>query len=124
LHADERKLKQILFNLLSNAVKYTREGGTITIDAGLGSEEVELRVKDSGIGIAPADLDRVFGEFEQVETTYGRTQQGTGLGLALAKRLIEMHGGCICAQSDGEGRGSTFAFTLPVKGQEAEEREE
>jgi len=115
LRADERKLKQILFNLLSNAVKYTPGGGAIGIDGELGSEEIELRVKDSGIGLSAGDLTRVFGEFEQVETEYGRTQQGTGLGLALTKRLIELHGGSICAQSEGEGKGSTFCFSLPIR---------
>ncbi|MFC2079489.1 ATP-binding protein [Candidatus Bipolaricaulota bacterium] len=122
--ADERKLKQIMFNLLSNAAKYTPDGGSIRADARYENDEIVIRVSDTGIGIAREDLERVFEEFEQIDSDYAKTQQGTGLGLALTRRLVELHGGRIWAESEGEGLGSTFTFTLPAKGPEAEGRED
>jgi len=118
LHADERKLKQILFNLLSNATKYTLDGGSITVDAKRGEDEIVIRVQDTGIGIATEDLERVFEEFEQIDSGYAKTQQGTGLGLALTKRLVGLHGGHIWVESEGEGKGSTFTFTIPIRQEE------
>lgn len=79
-------------------------------------ELLRIEVTDTGIGIRPPDLKRVFGKFEQVDSSYARKQQGTGLGLALTKRLVEMHGGQIDAASEGEGKGSTFTVVLPVAG--------
>lgn len=122
--ADERKLKQILFNLLSNAAKYTPDGGAISVVAECGKDEIIVQVADTGIGIANEDLARVFEEFEQIDSSYAKTQQGTGLGLALTKRLVELHGGRIWAESAGIGKGSTFAFTLPLEVVNAEERED
>jgi len=124
LHADERKLKQILFNLLSNAAKYTPDGGAISVVAECGKDEIVVRVIDTGIGIAGEDLERVFEEFEQIDSGYAKTQPGTGLGLALTKRLVELHGGRIWAESKGEGKGCTFSFTIPILEHETEEREE
>jgi phosphate/phosphite/phosphonate ABC transporter binding protein len=124
LHADELKLKQILFNLLSNAVKYTQDGGSITVEAERGDEEIVIRVRDTGIGIAAENLERVFEEFEQIDSGYAKTQQGTGLGLALTKRLVGLHGGHIWVESEGEGKGSTFTFTIPIRQEEGNIEEE
>jgi len=118
LFADEGKFKQILYNLLSNAIKFTPDGGRVTLTASLGApgECLRISVADTGIGIKPEDHERVFQEFEQVDSSYGRQQQGTGLGLALTKRLVEMHGGEILVQSEGiEGKGSVFTFVIPIQ---------
>jgi signal transduction histidine kinase len=113
LNADERKVKQILLNLLSNAVKFTPEGGRITVAAHQLGNMVEIAVTDTGIGIAPEDHAAVFEEFKQVGTDYTRKAEGTGLGLALTRRLVELHGGAMRLESE-PGKGSTFAFTLPL----------
>jgi signal transduction histidine kinase/HAMP domain-containing protein len=112
--ADERKIKQVLLNLLSNAVKFTPEGGKITMSAIMNGEAVAVSVADTGIGIAPEDQETVFEEFRQVGTDYARKREGTGLGLALARRLVELHGGKLSLQSE-LGKGSTFTFTIPVR---------
>jgi signal transduction histidine kinase len=111
---DERKVKQILLNLLSNAVKFTPEGGRISLKAGRRDGMVEVAVTDSGIGIAPEDQAAIFEEFRQVGSDDARKQEGTGLGLTLAKKFVELHGGRIWVQSQ-VGQGSTFTFTLPVQ---------
>ena len=110
---DERKVKQVLLNLLSNAVKFTPEGGRISLKAGRTDGMVEIAVTDTGIGIAPEDQAAIFEEFRQVGTDETRKQEGTGLGLTLAKKFVELHGGRIWVESE-PGRGSTFTFTLPV----------
>jgi signal transduction histidine kinase len=110
---DERKVKQVLLNLLSNAVKFTPEGGRISLKAAGGDGVVEIAVTDTGIGIAPEDQAAIFEEFRQVGSDEIRKQEGTGLGLTLARKFVELHGGRIWVQSD-VGRGSTFTFTLPV----------
>jgi signal transduction histidine kinase len=110
---DERKIKQILLNLLSNAVKFTPEGGRIGIKARQADGAVEISVSDTGIGIAPEDQPRIFEEFRQVGTDYAHKVEGTGLGLTLAKKFVELHGGKIWVESE-VGRGSTFTFTLPI----------
>src|SRR6185437_12757521 len=118
LFADEAKFKQILYNLLSNAIKFTPDGGMVSVTATLATpgESLKIAVADTGIGIKPEDHERVFQEFEQVDSSYGRQQQGTGLGLALTKRLVEMHGGQIQVQSEGiEGLGSIFTFAIPLR---------
>ena len=112
LNADERKLKQILLNLLSNAVKFTPEGGRITVTARRNGNWVEIAVSDTGIGIAPEDHAAVFEEFKQVGTDYTRKAEGTGLGLALTRKLVQLHGGEMHLESE-LGKGSTFLFTLP-----------
>jgi len=110
---DERKIKQILLNLLSNAVKFTPEGGRITINARLTNGSVEISVSDNGVGIAPEDQPKIFEEFRQVGSDYARKSEGTGLGLTLAKKFVELHGGKIWVESE-VGKGSTFIFTLPI----------
>jgi signal transduction histidine kinase len=111
---DERKVKQILLNLLSNAVKFTPEGGRIEVRAAPLDGAVAIAVSDTGIGIAPGDQETIFEEFRQVNTDYVRKREGTGLGLSLARKLVELHGGKIGVTS-AVGQGSTFTFTLPVR---------
>jgi signal transduction histidine kinase len=113
IHADERKFKQVMLNLLSNAVKFTPEGGSITVAAREVDGMMEVSVTDTGIGIAPEDCEAVFEEFRQVGQDAERKAQGTGLGLALTRKFIELHGGKIWLTST-VGKGSTFYFTLPI----------
>lgn len=123
LVADERKLKQILYNLLSNSIKFTPRGGRIDIKACTKLLEPEdstkrgvlqVSVTDSGVGIKRENLDRVFEYFEQIENSSTRKHEGTGIGLALTRRLVELHEGRIWVESQGEGKGSAFYFTLPL----------
>ncbi len=111
---DERKIKQILLNLLSNAVKFTSEGGRIGIKAIPVDGSVEISVSDTGIGIAPKDQEKIFEEFRQVGTADAQKHEGTGLGLTLAKKFVELHGGRIWVESE-VGKGSSFTFTLPER---------
>ncbi len=139
--ADKRKLKQIMFNLLSNAAKFTPHGGEIRVTADLISKfgvriselekegkiisdqsaicnlqsAIEISVADTGIGISSEDQENIFHEFYQVKGNIKNKTPGTGLGLSLSKSLVEMHEGKIWVESDGEGKGSRFSFTLPVK---------
>ncbi|HEY3951374.1 PAS domain-containing sensor histidine kinase [Phenylobacterium sp.] len=118
VEADYRAVKQVLLNLLSNAIKFTPRGGTITIGAErredpLG-ERVRVIVQDTGIGIPPEDLARLAKPFEQIEGQHTKTQQGTGLGLALTKSLVEMHGGLLDLRS-APGQGTSAMFSLPVR---------
>ena len=110
---DERKIKQILLNLLSNAVKFTAEGGRVDVDASLADGAVEISVSDNGIGIAKEDQEAIFEEFRQAGGNYAQKREGTGLGLTLTKRFVELHGGKIWVESEA-GKGSTFTFTLPI----------
>jgi signal transduction histidine kinase len=112
--ADERKVKQILLNLLSNAIKFTREGGQVALTATTAADIVTIAVTDTGVGIAPEDQAAIFEEFRQVGGEDARTQEGTGLGLTLARKFVELHRGRIGVQSQ-VGQGSTFSFTLPVR---------
>jgi PAS domain S-box-containing protein len=133
INADERKLKQIIYNLLSNAIKFTPDGGTIRLNArqvepsaladrkigeghpdGNGHRYLEFAVVDTGIGITPENQERIFGRFERVDESMNRKYEGTGLGLALSKDLVELHGGRIWVESEGEGKGSAFHFVLPL----------
>ncbi len=131
LFADEKKFKQIMFNLLSNAIKFTPDGGNVSVTAALQSlkgadskpvaQFLRVAVADTGIGIKPQDQERIFREFEQVDSSHGRQQQGTGLGLALTQKFVEMHGGRIWVTSEGVGgKGSTFIFTIPIAKTEAD----
>jgi PAS domain S-box-containing protein len=111
---DQQKFKQIVYNLLSNAVKFTDEGGQVEVIANrLDGQRFRLSVRDTGIGIKAEDLQRLFKEFEQLETGTDRRFEGTGLGLALTKKLVELQGGFISVESDS-GKGSTFSVVLPL----------
>jgi signal transduction histidine kinase len=115
---DVRKVKQVVINLLSNAVKFTPAGGRITLGARRVGEAVEIAVTDTGIGIAADQQELVFEEFRQAGGEYLRKSEGTGLGLSLARRFVELHGGTIRVES-APGHGSTFAFILPRRVPEA-----
>jgi two-component system cell cycle sensor histidine kinase PleC len=118
VEADYRAVKQVLLNLLSNAIKFTPRGGQVTVRAEgrmdpLG-ERIRVTVQDTGIGIAQDDLARLARPFEQVENQHSKTTQGTGLGLALTKSLVEMHGGLLELKS-APGKGTLASFSLPVR---------
>jgi signal transduction histidine kinase len=132
IEGDARKLKQILYNLLSNSVKFTPGGGNICLAARRHSEDstlefdelypemsrggsdfLEISVRDSGIGLKEEDKERIFYPFEQAESSRSRKYQGTGLGLSLTRRLVELHKGRIWAESEGVGNGSSFRFIIP-----------
>jgi signal transduction histidine kinase len=110
--ADERRVRQIVFNLLSNAVKFTPPDGRVDVSTRLDDGQVEIAIADTGPGIAAEDLEMIFEEFEQAGEGK-QAEEGTGLGLPLSRKLVELHGGRIWAKS-AVGRGSTFCFTLPV----------
>jgi two-component system OmpR family sensor kinase/two-component system sensor histidine kinase BaeS len=112
---DEQRLKQVLFNLVSNALHHTPTGGTITTEGEVKEDRVVIRVRDTGSGIPPEDLPHIFDRFYRADRSRTRTTGGSGLGLTVSKRIIEMHGGQIWAQS-WLGAGSTFAFSLPLNG--------
>ncbi len=115
IDADYRGLKQVVLNLISNAVKFTPEGGHIVVAISREDDErLRVAVTDTGIGIAPEDLNRLARPFEQVEGQHSKTTQGTGLGLALTKSLIELHGGTLSIESE-PGRGTTVSFDLPIR---------
>jgi GAF domain-containing protein/anti-sigma regulatory factor (Ser/Thr protein kinase) len=111
---DERKIRQVLLNLLSNAVKFTPEGGRVGVSATAADGVIAISVSDTGVGIAPEDQEAIFEEFRQVGRDDARKQEGTGLGLTLAKKFVELHGGRITVRSQ-VGQGSTFTFTLPLR---------
>jgi signal transduction histidine kinase len=111
---DERKFKQILLNLLTNAIKFTPENGMVRLAAAPADDGYAFSVTDTGIGIAAEDLDRVFDEFQQVGNDSARKAEGTGLGLSLTRRLVELHGGTIRVSS-APGKGSAFTFTFPAR---------
>jgi PAS domain S-box-containing protein len=111
--ADQRKLKQILFNLLSNAVKFTPAAGTVEVTAVRDGDFIEISVADTGIGIKGEDIQKLFQAFTQLESVYTKGFEGTGLGLALTRQLVELHGGRIWVKSEF-GTGSTFSFTVPL----------
>lgn len=112
--ADERKFKQIMLNLLSNAIKFTPDGGQVSVLAVKEDDVLKVSVQDTGIGIAVENLDKVFDEFQQVGSTSDMKHQGTGLGLALTRTFVEMHGGELHVESE-LNKGSTFIFTLPIQ---------
>jgi len=112
VRTDERRLKQLLYNFLSNALKFTPEGGEIVIDVRRLGDDVRISVADTGVGIPLAEQERIFESFYQVDSTLTKNQQGTGLGLALVRRIAEMHGGRVWLQSE-VGEGSTFYVQWP-----------
>jgi len=112
--ADATRLTQIVANLLNNAAKYTPEGGHIQVLAERDGDEAVITVQDSGIGLSPDMLPRVFDMFAQVDRSMERAQGGLGIGLALVKRLVDMHGGSVHATSDGPDRGCRFVVRLPL----------
>lgn len=114
LDADLTRLAQVFSNLLTNSAKYTPPGGQIRVAAERRGEEVVVSVTDSGIGIPPESLGNIFDMFSQVDRSIERSTGGLGIGLALVKGLVEMHGGTVTAASEGDGKGSTFTVTLPV----------
>jgi len=137
VRADERKLKQILYNLLSNAVKFSPNGGRVTVLgeilrreegrwtdrggegipaalAGGDGSWLKVTVRDTGIGIPREDLERIFEPFEQGDSSNTRRFQGTGLGLSLTRKLVELHGGAVWAESPGPGQGATMSFVIPI----------
>ena len=119
ISADADRLQQIVWNLMSNAIKFTPEGGVIKVSVARAGSSVELTVSDSGAGIAPEFLPHAFERFRQAETGTRRRYGGLGLGLAIVRHLVELHGGTVSAESEGEGRGATFRVRLPVSGRRA-----
>jgi len=113
-NVDEEKLERVVTNLISNAIKFTPRGGTVRLAARADARSLVVSVADTGIGIARADLPRLFREFEQLAQPNGTRPEGTGLGLALSRRLVELHGGRVEVDSE-LGRGSTFSVHLPLK---------
>lgn len=113
VYADEDRLGQILLNLIGNALQYTPSGGKVTVQAKVTQGEIEIAVADTGIGISAAHLPHLFDRFYRVDKSRSRAGGGSGIGLTIAKHLVEAQGGRIWVESEGEGKGSTFRFTLP-----------
>ncbi|SFM29773.1 PAS domain-containing sensor histidine kinase [Methanolobus profundi] len=111
--ADRAKIKQILYNLISNAIKFTPDGGSVDLDAVIDGNMIMISVSDTGIGISTDDLDKLFHPFRQIDSFYNRQYEGTGLGLALVSKFVEMHNGTITVGSD-PGKGSCFTITIPL----------
>jgi CheY-like chemotaxis protein len=111
---DAQRLQQVVWNLLSNAIKFTPRGGLVRIEVQRVESQVEIRVIDNGIGISPAFLPRVFDRFSQADSSITRNRSGLGMGLAIVKSLVELHGGVVSVSSPGEGQGTTFTVKLPI----------
>jgi signal transduction histidine kinase len=111
--ADPDRMQQVIWNLLSNAVKFTPTGGRVEISLRRAGGQAEIVVTDDGAGIHPEFLPHVFEHFRQADSTSTRKHGGLGLGLAIVRRLVELHGGTVAAESEGEGRGATFRILLP-----------
>lgn len=117
IRADEDRITQVLVNLVANAIQYTPEGGDVTISAVRQADEIHVSVNDSGIGIPPEHLANLFTRFYRVDKSRSRNEGGgSGIGLTIARHIVEAHGGRIWAESRGEGQGSTFTFSLKVTG--------
>ena len=113
IQADKGKIKQVLYNLIGNAIKFTDHGGFVTIGAKMKEDMIHISIKDTGIGISKKDQEKLFKPFTQIDSSISRKYEGTGLGLALAKELVVLHGGQIWVESE-PGKGSTFTFTIPL----------
>ena len=111
---DPERLEQVLDNLVSNAIKYTPDGGRIAVALERHDGEAVLRVSDTGRGIPPGEISALFGRYHRVPGETTRQIKGTGLGLLIVKQIVEAHGGTVCADSEGEGKGTTFTVTLPL----------
>jgi two-component system cell cycle sensor histidine kinase PleC len=122
IEADRRSLKQVFLNLLSNAVKFTRDGGRVDVHLSKRNGQVKISIKDTGIGIAEADITKLGRPFEQVENQFSKSHQGSGLGLAISRALIELHGGTLQIKSR-EGHGTTVTCTLPLEAAQPAEEE-
>jgi two-component system CheB/CheR fusion protein len=114
IYADELKVKEIIYNLLSNAVKFTPAGGNIGMRAKKNDSEINIEVWDSGVGLAPENMKKIFEGFFRVDTPYSRVTEGTGLGLPLSKKLVELHGGKLSVESKGLNKGTSVLFSLPI----------
>ncbi|PKL16279.1 MAG: two-component sensor histidine kinase [Spirochaetae bacterium HGW-Spirochaetae-5] len=119
IEADELKVKEIIYNLLSNVVKFTPEGGKIGMCAKKTDSGIEITVWDTGVGIASENMEKIFEGFFRVDTPYSRVTEGTGLGLPLSKKLVELHGGMLTVESAGLNLGTSVRFTLPAVSMEA-----
>jgi two-component system CheB/CheR fusion protein len=114
IEADELKVKEIIYNLLSNAVKFTPDGGKIGMRAKKADSEIEIVFWDTGVGIAPENMGKIFEGFVRVDTPYSRVTEGTGLGLPLSKKFVELHDGKFSIKSEGLNKGTEVSFTLPI----------
>ena len=114
LDADAIRMEQVVVNLLSNAANYTEDGGSIAVTAGRAQDRAELRVADTGIGIAPELLPRVFDLFVRSDNAHEHAPKGLGIGLNIVKRIVDLHGGSVEARSAGPGAGSEFVVSLPL----------
>jgi two-component system CheB/CheR fusion protein len=119
IEADELKAREIIYNLLSNAVKFTMEGGPIGLRAKRAGPDILIEVWDNGIGIAPENMDKLFEGFFRVDTPFSRVTEGTGLGLPLSRKLVELHGGKLGVVSGGLNKGTVVSLTLPIVSQMA-----
>jgi two-component system cell cycle sensor histidine kinase PleC len=114
VHVDPGRIKQVLYNLIANAIKFTPRGGVVKVSARADAKYLTVIVSDTGVGIAQEDLPRLFREFEQLPQANGVRPEGTGLGLALTRRLVQLHGGKVEVQST-LGKGSTFSVFIPIR---------
>lgn len=118
IEADELKVKEIIYNLLSNALKFTPDGGKVSMQARRLGQLIEVIIRDSGVGIEEENMERIFEGFFRVDTPYSRITEGTGLGLPLARKMVELHGGTLAVTSKGLDHGTSVRFTLPIESPE------
>jgi signal transduction histidine kinase len=116
LSCDPDRLREAIDNLISNAIKYSPVGGNIELNMSLADEDILIRVADEGPGLSEEDVSRLFGRFQRLSARPTGGESSTGLGLSIVKRIIELHGGRVGAQSPGPGRGTTFTIRLPAAG--------